>query len=178
VITCCSRAGSPLARSGYELDAFSSRLDAHQLDHRGADRLQIDGRDLQPHLPLLDARRVEQLVDERPLLPGAALERLDGALLTVGVEHAALEQGNPSERGIERRPELVRQRREKIVLDAIGLLGQPARLLLPLERRHPLLFGTAHAQQGIQGGHDHVGRGGLGKISIGAAFEAAHPVCV
>ena len=80
--------------------------------------------------------------------------------LAVGVEHAALEQGDPSQRGVERRAQLVRQRREKVVLDAIGLLGLPARLLLALERREPLLFGAAHAQQGVHRGQDHVGRGG------------------
>jgi len=41
VITCCSRisAGAQRFDLGDELDAFARRLDAHQLDDRGADRL-------------------------------------------------------------------------------------------------------------------------------------------
>ncbi len=71
---------------GRQLDALARGFRPYQLDDRRADRIEIDRRYLEVHLLLLDARGVEQLVDERPLLTGAPLERLDGPGLAVAIE--------------------------------------------------------------------------------------------
>ena len=102
------------------------------------------------------------------LRPGVALDGLDGPLRpSAVVEAAAGSEPGPAEDGVERRAQLVRDGAQELVLEAVGLLGPAARLLLArteLAQRRGLLLdallqllGVA-AQLGLLGGQG-VGHG-------------------
>ena len=67
-------------------------------------------------------RDVEQIVDQRGLRAGVALDALEGAS---GVTRRAgrAQHLRPPEQRVERRPQLVRQRRKEFFLQAIGIAG-------------------------------------------------------
>ena len=78
-----------------------------------------------------------------------------------GVELARAQQLRPAEDGVERRAQLVREGGQELVLDAVGLLGLPARRLLEDEQAGPLLLGPlADADLPLQllVGHRQLGR--------------------
>jgi hypothetical protein len=101
---------------------------AHRLDGGVDDRRQIDLGHLDPQLAGDDARDVEQILDEIGLHLGVALDGLERALLLGLVELPRAEEARPAEDGVERRAQLVRDRRQELVLDARRPLGRQPRL--------------------------------------------------
>jgi hypothetical protein len=92
------------------------------LEDGADDRREIDASQVEPHLAADDARDVEEILDQLRLRAPAALDRLDRAIAALS-ERKTLEHTRPSEHGGERRPQLVRHHREKLVLGAIRGLG-------------------------------------------------------
>ncbi len=76
------------------------------------------------HAPRLHARQVEHVVDEQLEILGAPDDRVDGAVLRVRhlSVHAVAEEAGVAEHRVERRPELVRHRRQKARLRLRRLL--------------------------------------------------------
>ena len=71
-------------------------------------------------LPRHDARYIEQVVDEIGLLPRVAFDDLERVGHPFACHPLRAQQIDPAEDDVQRRPQLVRQRREKLVLGAIG----------------------------------------------------------
>ena len=98
--------------------------------HRGHDDGdQIDGPDVQAELARDDAGHVEQVFDQLSQEAGVALDHLRPSAGAGGIERPRSEKAHPSQNGVERRAELVRKRREELVLGAVGRIELPARLL-------------------------------------------------
>src|SRR5205823_7711541 len=70
-------------------------------------------RSVQPHLAGHDPRDVEQIVDHLGERGRVALDRLERARQLLAVHHAPAYHARVAEDGVQRRPELVRQRREE-----------------------------------------------------------------
>ena len=96
-----------------------------------------------------DAREVEEVVDELGLRAHAALDRLERSR-TVGLAGLRRAKGvGPGEDRVERRPELVRDQGEELVLGPVGRLGGLPRLL---ELARSLRLQSGRAQHGKVGG--------------------------
>ena len=69
-----------------------------------------------------DPAQVEQVVDQLHLRPRVAVDHLDGPLLPVGVAWASpsFSRLGPAQDRAERRAQLVRQRRQELVLDRVA----------------------------------------------------------
>ena len=67
-------------------------------------------------------RDIEQVVDELRLSPDVALERVQRAALRLGRQHIGAQHMGPAEHRIERRAQLVRQRRDEFILGAVRFL--------------------------------------------------------
>ncbi len=102
---------------------------------------------VEPNLAGHDAAEVEQVVDQPHLRARIAVDHLEAALELfrrrgVGL---ALQDLRPAEDRAERRAQLVRQRREELVLDASGALRLHARVALGLEDLLALLVRQSRA---------------------------------
>src|SRR5262249_55796103 len=91
------------------------------------DRNQIYRLRVEPELAGDDARHVEDVLDELPLGLSVPADGVD-ALRQRRIGAPLLEEARPADDGVEGRPELVRHRREELVLDAARLLGAVRRL--------------------------------------------------
>ena len=114
------------ARVGGRLDRVDRRLD---------DRREVDGCISSRTRAADDARHVEQIVDELRLHARVAVDDVERLGLAGRVERAQLEHRHPAEDGVERRAQLVRDRRDELVLGAAQGLGRAPRRLLALEAR-------------------------------------------
>ena len=108
----------------------------HGVEGRLDDGREIHLADVEAHLARDDARDVEQVVDQLDLGVGIALDDLERAgrrglaLDLSGTQHA-----RPAVDRIQRRTELVRQDRQKLIFRAVRRLGgRPRVLLLEQER--------------------------------------------
>ena len=105
------------------LDLLAFGGEAHRV-HRGPDhggeRRRLQG---QPELAGDDARDVEQVVDQLGLRRHVALDHLESAVGPIGVESPGAQEPRPAHDRRERRPELVRERRQKLVLHPVGFPG-------------------------------------------------------
>ena len=111
-------------------------------------------------MPLTDARDVEQVLDELRLRLRVALDGLEAARRACSASSPSRAQHRgPSEDRVERRAELVRERREELVLQPVGLLGLPARVLLGVERRLQFRRPGPHAD--LEAGVGVLQRGGV-----------------
>ena len=105
------------------LDLLAFGGEAHRV-HRGPDhggeRRRLQG---QPELAGDDARDVEQVVDQLGLRRHVALDHLESTVGPIGVESPGAQEPRPAHDRRERRPELVRERRQKLVLHPVGFAG-------------------------------------------------------
>ena len=111
----------------------------HALRHRGRpdrlhhvlqDRTDGGGLELQPQLARDHARHVEQIRRQLRLELGGAFDGAERPLVPLRRELPGLQQMNPPHQRVERRAELVRQRRQELVLQPIGLLRLAVELLV------------------------------------------------
>jgi hypothetical protein len=102
--------------------------------------LEIDSFDRDHHLARLDARQVEDVVDERQQVCAGVLDVLDAAELLDGRRPRRVEakQLREAEHGVEGRPQLVAHARQELGLGAIR----------GLERRPRVPLGTREVQLG------------------------------
>src|SRR5207237_6456007 len=105
---------------------------------------EVDRMDVERKLPRRDARHVEEVFYELRLGDRAPFDRLHRPGGPFGVQAAAAQEGRPHADRAERRPQLVRQSREEVVLEPVGL-AQLASALLDdlLELSGVLLEGRA-----------------------------------
>ena len=94
----------------------------------------VDERAIEAELAGHDARHVQQLVDEPCLALGVVEDRLAGGRPSRLRQDARAEHVGPSENRVERRAQLVRDRCEELVLQAVGRFGAGAGGALPLEQ--------------------------------------------
>ena len=78
--------------------------------------------DVEQQLAGGDARDVEQVLDQLRLGVRVAIDALERVLASLRRQLAAPQQVHPADDGVERRAELVRERGEELVLQAVGLL--------------------------------------------------------
>ena len=149
--TCARRSGSPFTRnssgtSSSELVAAFVDERPRRLDRRAHDRLQVGLLLAQLQRAVRDARHVEQIVEQQRHVLHLALDHVVGpALLRVGGVFVARDgRGLPDRR--QRIAQLMRKRREELVLATVGLdemallqlalrdVGEPDREI-PIERR-------------------------------------------
>ncbi len=126
--TCWRRSASPVMRicdSGssatLHLHAFGDSAGPCRLDGGGNDGGQIDRLGLHRQLARHDSRNIEEILDQLRLRPGVALDGLERPLPNRRGHRADAQHVGPSEHGVERRPQLVREARQKLVLDAMRL---------------------------------------------------------
>ena len=86
------------------------------------DGRQIHLANVEQQLAAGDARDVEQVLDQPRLRVRIAIDALERVLDFLGGQLAAAQQVDPADDRVERRAQLVRQRGEELVLQAIGLL--------------------------------------------------------
>ena len=122
------------ARVGGRLDRVHRRLERHR---------EVDRQHLEPHRAADHARHVEQVFDELRLHARVAVDDVERLGLSGRVERAQLEHGDPAEDGVERRAQLVRDRRHEFVLGAAERFGRAPGGLLALERGRALALGVA-----------------------------------
>ena len=90
-------------------------------------------------MPADDARHVEDVLDDPRLRARVALDDVERPVRVAGRAASLPQHRRPAEDRVERRAQLVRHRREELVLRAIGALGLLARLPFALEQRRELL---------------------------------------
>ena len=87
------------------------------------DGREVDRRDVEPQLAGDDARDVEEVLDEAHLRAGVALDAAERALARLRRSSGAARRiCEPAEDRVERRAQLVRQRGEELVLEAVRFL--------------------------------------------------------
>src|SRR5438067_753978 len=118
-----------LLRVGRRTDRVDGALDG---------RRQVDGRQLETQLAGDDARDLEEVLDEASLELRVALDHLERAGPGFRLEPAGAQEARPDEDGAERRPQLVRERGEELVLRAVRELRLGTRRLLAGEQLCPL----------------------------------------
>jgi hypothetical protein len=111
---------------------------AHALEHgallerlgRDADVLaQVERLQAQGQLAVHDARQVEQVVDQADLVADVPVDRLEGPGRHVVDAGVPPEDLGPADDRLERGAQLVRERRDELVLQPARVLGRPARRL-------------------------------------------------
>ena len=84
---------------------------------------QIDWLERQAQRPRNDAGHIQEIVDDVRQSDGVSLDRRDRVCRAVGRQLLRPQHARPPEHCIQRRSELVRHRREEVVLETVGLLG-------------------------------------------------------
>ena len=144
-VICCSRALSPHSGSGsggsvvdrvrrLSVGGFLEGLD--RAPHRVAEIQRLEP---QRELAVHDPREVEQVVHQSHLLADVAVDRLQRPRRQLVEAAVAAQDLGPAEDRLQRRAQLVRQRRDELILQAIGVLGGLARGLQL--RPRPLVIG-------------------------------------
>ena len=100
----------------FRVHAGTDHVDGGAHDDADVDRLFGER-----HLAGDDAGDVQHLFDQADLRFGIAFDDLDG-MRGAWIEVSGAQNPRPAEDGIERRSQLVRQRAEEFILEAIGLL--------------------------------------------------------
>ena len=94
-----------------------------------------------------DPRHVQQVLDQARLPFGAVMNGDEGAFAPGLIEFAPPQHLGPSKDGIERRPELVRDNREELILQPVRLLGAGPCGVLTLEQFLTRLLEPGHLRQ-------------------------------
>ena len=114
--------GSGLVEVRANRNPFGRRARLDDVDGRLDDVLDVDGRDVEPQLAADDARHVEQVLHQPELRRRVPLDDLERVI--AGFHFGLRAQDpRPAQHGVQRRPDLVRQRRQKFVLQLGGVLG-------------------------------------------------------
>ena len=140
------------------MDVGLGRERRHHAQRVGHRVLEVDGFDRDHHLARLDARQVEDVVDEREQVRAGVLDVLDAAELLDGRRPRRVEakQLREAEHGVERRAQLVAHPRQELGLGATRGLERRARV--PLGAREVQLGDVAqddrheHAAIGVEPG--------------------------
>ena len=127
--TCCRRLGSPSiggrpsgTRATSE-SAWRARPGAASRDGRFDETLHAKRGALDIELARDDSRDVEDVLDELRLQLAVAGDDVDGVTHPLGRHIARLQHLHPAENRVQRRAQLVRERREEFVLQAARLFG-------------------------------------------------------
>jgi hypothetical protein len=145
--TCWSLSSSPRddpelrVEIGHDLDPLRVGRRARRVDGGADDGGEVHGRVVDADLARDDARDVEDVLDELSLRLRVPVDDLEPLGEPPGVGLASAEQPRPAEDGLEGRSELVRDRGQELVFQAVQPLGVAARLLLPREQHGALLLG-------------------------------------
>jgi hypothetical protein len=110
-----------------ELDAGGLRRRSDEVQRRVDDGGKIDTLDFERELAGYDSRHVEQILDQPRLQLRVALDREERARVLLRRGLRAAEHPSRAEDAVERRAQLVREHREKLVLRATRRFGLPAR---------------------------------------------------
>ena len=94
------------------------------------DVAEIDRREVEAQLARDDPRHVEDVLDELDLDGGVALDDLEPTRVRRARDLGTPQHPRPAEDGVQRRPELVRDDRQELVLRTVRFLGLLARLAL------------------------------------------------
>ena len=113
---------------------------AERLDGGGDDPAEVHRRQLETEAPRHDAGHVEDVFDELRLELCVALDDLERAAVVLAVERAVPQHARPADDRVERRPQFVRERGEKVVLGAVGRLRLLPRRQFALEQPLALAF--------------------------------------
>ena len=132
--TCCRRSASPrivawlrmAAVTSMPRDCASIRTDRRLRSTTSAIEV---GATLQMQLAGDDARDVEQIADQLRLNLRVALDHLHRSRHRRRIEQAGAQHPRPAVDGVERRAQLVGQRRQELVLASVGLLQRGGALL-------------------------------------------------
>ena len=125
---------------------IEDRLDANALgvgrrrdgvDGASDDLGKVDRLHVQPDLSRDDAGDVEHVLDDLRQRRRVALDGLDRPCLAVGAIDAGPQHAGVAEDRVQRRPQLVRQAREKVVLQPTGLLRRSCTGSHSRARRRP-----------------------------------------
>ena len=136
-------AAAPRAALNGDLDALLRGGGACRVEARLHHRLHLHGPQLDAQLPAHDARHVQQVLDELGLQPHVAVDHVQAARHAGGVEPARAQHGRPAHDRRERRPQLVGQGGQELVLERVLALRHAARLLLARQEQALLLGGLA-----------------------------------
>ena len=103
-----------------------------RLDRLVDDRHEVDGQAPEPELAGGEPRDLEQILDQPGLRLGVALDFLERPVDALRRDDVRDQHARPSLDGVERRPELVRQRHQEVVFEAVGfaLAGKQERPFL------------------------------------------------
>ena len=113
-----------------QVDAAPVRRGAHGVEPLLHHRAQVDRRRLHPELAGHDARDVEQVVDQLRLQARVALDHLERVRHLSRRHLLVAQHRGPAQDRRERRAQLVRERRQELVLELVVALGGLASLLL------------------------------------------------
>ena len=119
------RADAPIER-----DRLRVRRGPDRVDGAVDDGLQIDRVELDAQLAGDDARHVEDVFDQLRLRARVAFDGVQRLLLLLGRQRPRPQHARPADHRVQRRAQLVRQRRQELVLRAVGRLGGLARVAL------------------------------------------------
>ena len=119
-----------------DLELLRFRRRADGIHRRQDDAAQVDATHLHAQLAGDDPRDVEDVVHQLRLDARVAFDGLQRPpQLLLALQRAGAEHAGPAEDGVERRPQLVRDGGEELVLRAVRLLELRARLLLAQQQR-------------------------------------------
>ena len=127
--TCWSRSGVAQhpGRVGLDRrshgDALGGRGRRDDVNRGERDSREIDGPQFQPQLAAHHPRHVEHVVDQPHLRERVAIDHLKRAFEHRRLDRAAEEDLRPPQHSVERRPDLVRQGRQELVLHAARFFG-------------------------------------------------------
>jgi hypothetical protein len=121
-----------------DLDGFRLGRRRDGVERGFDDVAQVHRADIQPQLAADDPRDIEDVFDQLRLRHRVVADDGNRSLDQVGVALARGEQVRPAEDRVERGAQLVRQRREELVLHPVDGLGVSARAPLALQQGQPL----------------------------------------
>jgi hypothetical protein len=108
-----------------QLDAALLGHRPHRLDHARGERPELRRRGRDAQRPGVDARHVEEIVEQAGLRAGVALDHRERAIALGRGHVGAPEERRPAEERRERRAQLVAHRRQQLVATVARLLGLP-----------------------------------------------------
>ena len=111
------------------VDLTPGRERADRLDDAANQVRRVDGVEIERPASAVHLRKIEQVVHEFGLPRGIPVNRFDSLRQHFGIHRIGTQHRSPAENGIQRGPQLVRNRRYELVLQPIGALGVRSRTL-------------------------------------------------
>ena len=122
-----------------DLDLLERRRHRGSLDHLADDGGEVHELAVDPELAVRRASRIDEIVDQRRLVPGASGDVPHGALAEDCVHLRSLQDVEPHQHGAERRPKLVRDHRQELLLHGAGGFSGRARFAFQAKELGALL---------------------------------------